>query len=115
MRSAGWYWGRISVEAHLDLVVGLAREDGSARLDLASRRTGVHLLDAACCNEQILSREAIRSHPRSAYAQLAASMESSPGLRWGASMERANSALFSTMCRERMRDDEELWARVAST
>ena len=44
-----------------------------------------------------------------------ASMESSPGWRWGAAMERANSALFSTMCRERMRDDEELWARVAPT
>ena len=99
-----------AVSAAFKLNLGV--EAGNSRVNLDKMRTGVHLLDAACCNEQILSREAIRSHPRAAYERLAADMARNPGLRWGASMERANAALFSTTCRERMRDDDALWTEV---
>ena len=99
-----------AVSAAFKLNLGV--EAGNSRVNLDKMRTGVHLLDAACCNEQILSREAIRSHPRAAYEKLAADMARNPGLRWGASMERANAALFSTTCRERMRDDDALWTEV---
>ena len=65
--------------------------------------TGAHLLDTACCNEQILSRAAIRMHPRAAYAELAARIGAQPTLRWGPSMERANSAIFSAACEAAVR------------
>ena len=99
-----------AVSAAFKLNLGV--QAGNSRVNLDKMRTGVHLLDAACCNEMILSREAIRSHPRAAYEKLAADMARNPGLRWGASMERANAALFSTTCRERMRDDDALWTEV---
>ena len=62
-----------------------------------------HLLDASCCNEQILSRAAIRMHPRAAYAELAARIGAQPTLRWGPSMERANSMIFSAACEAAVR------------
>ena len=90
-----------AVSAAFKLNLGV--EAGNSRVNLDKMRTGVHLLDAACCNEQILSREAILLAPaRAAYERLAADMARPPGCAgaraWSAPTRRSSRRRAASGC-----------------